>query len=66
MLELSDELAGRTVKVQVDLSDVRPVETLKGFGGMVNPVKLKDLLRVARLLGKAVGRKLVSGVLPAD
>ena len=64
MLELSSDerFAGRTVKVQVDLSDVRPVgETLKGFGGMANPVKLKDLYaRVARLLGKAVGRKLTS------
>ena len=59
----SDErFAGRTVRVEVDLSDVRPVgETLKGFGGMANPVKLKDLYgRVARLLGKAVGRRLSS------
>ena len=64
MLELSSDerFAGRTVKVKVDLSDVRPVgETLKGFGGMANPVKLKDLYaRVARLLGKAIGRKLTS------
>ena len=64
LLELSSDprFAGRTVKVEVDLSDVRPVgETLKGFGGMANPVKLKDLYaRVARLLGKAIGRKLTS------
>ena len=64
LLELSSDqrFAGKTVKVDVDLSDVRPVgETLKGFGGMANPVKLKDLYgRVARLLGKAVGRKLTS------
>ena len=53
---------GRSIDVSIDLSDVRPVgETLKGFGGMANPVKLKDLYsRVARLLGKAVGRQLTS------
>jgi len=57
-LSSDERFAGRTIKVDVDLSDVRPVgETLKGFGGMANPVKLKDLYgRVARLLGKAVGR----------
>ena len=64
LLELcSDErFKGETVQVRVDLSDVRPVgETLKGFGGMANPVKLKDLYaRVARLLGKAIGRRLTS------
>ena len=64
LLELcSDErFNGETVQVRVDLSDVRPVgETLKGFGGMANPVKLKDLYaRVARLLGKAIGRRLTS------
>ena len=61
-LSSDERFAGRTIKVEVDLSDVRPVgETLKGFGGMANPVKLKDLYgRVARLLGKAVGRKLTS------
>ncbi len=64
LLELcSDErFNGETVQIRVDLSDVRPVgETLKGFGGMANPVKLKDLYaRVARLLGKALGRRLTS------
>jgi len=64
ILELSSDerFNGETVKVSVDLSDVRPVgETLKGFGGMANPVKLKDLYaRVARLLGKAIGRRLTS------
>lgn len=64
LLELcSDErFKGETVQIRVDLSDVRPVgETLKGFGGMANPVKLKDLYaRVARLLGKALGRRLTS------
>ncbi|WP_413440117.1 ribonucleoside-triphosphate reductase, adenosylcobalamin-dependent [Synechococcus sp. MIT S1220] len=64
MLELSSDarFKGQTVEVEVDLSDVRPVgETLKGFGGMANPVKLKDLYhRVSKLLNKAVGRQLSS------
>ncbi|MCT0225265.1 ribonucleoside-triphosphate reductase, adenosylcobalamin-dependent [Synechococcus sp. CS-1328] len=53
---------GGTVEISVDLSDVRPVgETLKGFGGMANPVKLKDLYgRVAKILNKARGRQLSS------
>ena len=64
MLELSsnESFKGGLIKVDIDLSDVRPVgETLKGFGGMANPVKLKDLYgRVARLLNKAQGRRLSS------
>ena len=64
LLELSSDprFNGGTVEIEVDLNDVRPVgETLKGFGGMANPVKLKDLYnRVARLLNKAVGRRLTS------
>ena len=64
LLELSSDpqFNGRTVEIAVDLNDVRPVgETLKGFGGMANPVKLKDLYgRVARLLNKAIGRRLSS------
>ncbi len=50
------------IEISVDLSDVRPVgETLKGFGGMANPVKLKDLYgRVALILNKAQGRQLTS------
>ena len=54
--------AGTPIEISVDLSDVRPVgETLKGFGGMANPVKLKDLYgRVAQILGKAQGRQLTS------
>jgi ribonucleotide reductase class II len=56
LLELSSDpqFNGGTVEIAVDLNDVRPVgETLKGFGGMANPVKLKDLYeRVARLLNK--------------
>jgi ribonucleotide reductase class II len=36
-------------------------ERLKGFGGMANPVKLKDLYgRVAQILNKARGRQLTS------
>lgn len=65
LLELcSDERfdASTPIEISVDLSDVRPVgETLKGFGGMANPVKLKDLYaRVAQILGKACGRQLTS------
>ena len=64
ILELSSDpnFEGKTIKVEIDLSDVRPVgETLKGFGGMANPVKLKDLYsRIAKILSKAVGRKLTS------
>ncbi len=58
----SDERFDGPVHVSVDLSDVRPVgETLKGFGGMANPVKLKDLYgRVAQILNKARGRQLTS------
>ena len=63
MLELcSDSRFSGPIEVEVDLSDVRPVgETLKGFGGMANPVKLKDLYgRVAQILNKAIGRQLTS------
>ncbi|MEB3352135.1 MAG: ribonucleoside-triphosphate reductase, adenosylcobalamin-dependent, partial [Cyanobacteriota bacterium] len=63
LLELSSD--GRfhgPVQVAVDLSDVRPVgEPLKGFGGMANPVKLRDLYgRVAQILNRARGRQLTS------
>ncbi len=48
--------------VHIDLEDVRPAgESLKGFGGMANPIKLKDLYsRVSSLLSKAIGRKLTT------
>ena len=48
--------------VCIDLEDIRPAgESLKGFGGMANPIKLKDLYtRVSSLLGKAIGRKLTT------
>ncbi len=63
LLELcSDERFDGDVHISVDLSDVRPVgESLKGFGGMANPVKLGDLYgRVAQILAKAIGRRLTS------
>ena len=65
LLEISSDErfdASTPVRISVDLSDVRPVgETLKGFGGMANPVKLKDLYgRVAHILSKAAGRRLTS------
>jgi ribonucleotide reductase class II len=63
LLELSSD--GRfsgPVQVEVDLADVRPVgEPLRGFGGMANPVKLRDLYgRVAQILNRARGRQLTS------
>ncbi len=64
LLELASDkrFENQIINIKVDLSDVRPIgESLKGFGGMANPVKLKDLYsRVARLLNKAIGRKLTS------
>jgi ribonucleotide reductase, class II len=63
VLELcSDDRFNGTVKISVDLADVRPAgELLKGFGGMANPVKLPELYeRCVRILNKAHGRKLNS------
>ncbi len=64
LLELSSssKFKGQQINLSIDLSDVRPAgESLKGFGGMANPVKLKDLYgRVAKLLNNALGRKLTS------
>ena len=63
ILELStDEQFTGEVEVIVDLSDVRPAgETLKGFGGVANPVKLAELYhRCAAILNKALGRQLNS------
>lgn len=63
LLELSssDRFSGE-VQVTVDLSDVRPAgETLKGFGGVANPIKLPELYdRCATILNRAVGRQLNS------
>ncbi|TAF12202.1 MAG: ribonucleoside-triphosphate reductase, adenosylcobalamin-dependent [Nostocales cyanobacterium] len=63
LLELSsDERFTGDVEVIVDISDVRQSgETLKGFGGMANPVKLPGLYqRCASILNKAIGRQLNS------
>ncbi len=56
----SNENLEKEIDVYINLEDIRPAgESLKGFGGMANPIKLKDLYsRVASLLGKAIGRKL--------
>jgi intein/homing endonuclease len=63
LLELSsDENFSGEIQVNLDLSDVRPAgESLSGFGGVANPVKLPDLYgRCADILNKAIGRKLNS------
>ncbi|MBD2666044.1 hypothetical protein B6N60_04990 [Richelia sinica FACHB-800] len=63
LLELStDERFTDDVQVLVDISDVRQSgETLKGFGGVANPVKLPGLYeRCASILNKAIGRQLTS------
>ncbi|WP_341527722.1 ribonucleoside-triphosphate reductase, adenosylcobalamin-dependent [Nostoc sp. UHCC 0302] len=63
LLELStDEQFTGEVEVLVDISDVRQAgETLNGFGGVANPVKLPGLYQnCASILNKAVGRQLNS------
>ncbi len=63
LLELStDERFSSNVNVSITLGDVRPAgETLKGFGGVANPIKLPELYqRCAAILNKAVGRQLNS------
>jgi ribonucleotide reductase, class II len=70
LLELStDQQFGKvetqnfaSVQVLVDISDVRKAgETLNGFGGVANPVKLPGLYqRCASILNKALGRQLNS------
>ncbi|MBD2103351.1 ribonucleoside-triphosphate reductase, adenosylcobalamin-dependent [Leptolyngbya sp. FACHB-261] len=63
LLELSsNERFSGEIQVEVDLSNVRPAgETLKGFGGVANPIKLPELYqRCAAILNRAVGRKLNS------
>ena len=46
----------KEMNVFIDLDDIRPAgESLKGFGGMANPVKLNELYtRVTALLNKAI------------
>jgi len=63
LLELSsDQRFTGEIAVFVDISDVRASgETLKGFGGVANPVKLPELYqRCGAILNKAVGRQLNS------
>ncbi len=64
ILELSsaNTFNGEEINLYIDLEDIRPVgESLKGFGGMANPVKLKDLyIRVSRILNKSINRRLTS------
>jgi len=63
LLELSTNKQFSTeVEVLVDISDVRKAgETLNGFGGVANPVKLPGLYqRCASILNKALGRQLSS------
>jgi len=58
----SNEKLEKDLDVYINLEDIRPAgESLKGFGGMANPIKLKDLYtRVSSLLAKAIGRKLTT------
>ena len=58
----SNEKLEKDLNVYINLEDIRPAgESLKGFGGMANPIKLKDLYtRVSSLLAKAIGRKLTT------
>ncbi len=63
LLELSTDIRFTDdIQVCVNLDDVRRSgETLKGFGGVANPVKLSGLYtRCASILNQAVGRKLNS------
>jgi ribonucleotide reductase class II len=63
LLDLScDDRFEGEVHVAIDLSNVRPAgETLQGFGGVANPVKLPELYdRVIRILNRAIGRQLTS------
>lgn len=63
LLELStDARFSENVEVLVDISDVRKAgETLNGFGGVANPVKLPTLYQnCASILNKAIGRQLNS------
>ena len=63
LLELStDERFSGEVQVSINVSDIRPAgESLKGFGGVANPIKLPELYqRCAAILNKAVGRQLNS------
>jgi ribonucleotide reductase class II len=60
VIELAASGKEKEVALSIDLSNVRPAgESLKGFGGTSNPVKLQEMFtKVVNLLNKAVGRKL--------
>ncbi|HEY9705567.1 MAG TPA: hypothetical protein V6C58_24225, partial [Allocoleopsis sp.] len=63
LLQLSsDERFNGVVNIEVNINDVRPSgETLKGFGGVANPIKLPELyLKCANILNQAIDRKLNS------
>ena len=64
LLEASSDqqFKNQVVNVHIDLTDVRSSgESLKGFGGKANPIKLKDLYpKVSSILNKANGRRLNS------
>jgi ribonucleotide reductase, class II len=63
LLELStDQRFSDQVQVTIDLSHVRPAgETLSGFGGVANPVRLPGLYdRCTTILNRAIGRQLTS------
>ncbi|MBD2305512.1 ribonucleoside-triphosphate reductase, adenosylcobalamin-dependent [Chroococcidiopsis sp. FACHB-1243] len=63
LLELStNDAFSDVLHVNVNLSNIRPAgESLKGFGGVANPIKLPELYqRCAAILNKAIGRKLNS------
>ena len=43
----SNENLEREIDVYIDLEDIRPAgESLKGFGGMANPIKLLSLIHI--------------------
>ena len=65
LLEISSNevlMKSATFRVEVKVSNVRPAgEPLKSFGGTANPARLPEMfVRVAKILNKAVGRKLNS------
>lgn len=65
LLEIScndERMKPATFDIEVVVSNVRPAgEPLVSFGGTANPAKLPDMFeRVAKILNRAVGRKLNS------
>jgi len=62
ILDLACNPTGNDVQLIIDLGNIRSAgEKLKGFGGTANPIKLREMFeRVAKILNKAVGRKLTA------